>query len=132
MRIKDIFKEKTVFSFEVFPPKKTSSIDVIYKTLDEMKGLDPDFISVTFSAGGSGNGGFACDIASKIKEMGITPVIHLPCINNTKEEIFVIRPSKKIKMKRIEKDESKLQEMYELGKFDANRVLEKLINWMAK
>ncbi len=87
MRIKELFKEKTVFSFEIFPPKKTSGVDVIYKTLDEMKGLEPDFISVTFSAGGSGNGHFACDIASKIKEMGITPVIHLPCINNTKEEI---------------------------------------------
>lgn len=87
MRIKDIFKEKTVFSFEVFPPKKTSTVDVIYKTLDEMKDLSPDFISVTFSAGGSGNGHFALDIASSIKKMGITPVIHLPCINNTKEEI---------------------------------------------
>lgn len=87
MRIKDIFKKKTVFSFEVFPPKKTSSIDVIYKTLDELSDLKPDFISVTFSAGGSGNGGLACDIASRIKDMGITPMIHLPCINYTKEEI---------------------------------------------
>lgn len=87
MRIKDIFKKKTVFSFEVFPPKKTSSIEVIYNTLDELSDLKPDFISVTFSAGGSGNGGLACDIASKIKDMGITPMIHLPCINYTKEEI---------------------------------------------
>lgn len=100
MRIKDIFKEKTVFSFEVFPPKKTSSIDVIYKTLDEMKDLKPDFISVTFSAGGSGNGHFACDIASAIKKMGITPVIHLPCINNTKDEISEIL--EELKAKEIE------------------------------
>ena len=67
MKIKDMFKQKTVFSFEVFPPKKNSSIDVVYKTLDELKGLSPDFISVTFSAGGSGNGSLSCDIASKIK-----------------------------------------------------------------
>lgn len=87
MRIKEIFKEKTVFSFEVFPPKKTSSIDVIYRTLDEMKDLNPDFISVTFSAGGSGNGHLACDIAAKIKEMGIVPMIHLPCINYSRDEI---------------------------------------------
>lgn len=87
MRIKDIFNKKTVFSFEVFPPKKTSSIDTIYKTIDELHELKPDFISVTYSAGGSGNGGLACEIASRIKETGITPVIHLPCINYTREEI---------------------------------------------
>lgn len=87
MKVKDLFKEKTVFSFEVFPPKKTSSVDVIYRTLDELGGLKPDFISVTFGAGGSGNSAYALDIASKIKEQGITPVLHLPCINFTRAEI---------------------------------------------
>lgn len=87
MKVRDIFKEKTVFSFEVFPPKKTSSVDVIYQTLEELSGLKPDFISVTFGAGGSGNSYFALDIASKIKESGLIPVLHLPCINFTREEI---------------------------------------------
>jgi methylenetetrahydrofolate reductase (NADPH) len=87
MHIKDKFKDKTVFSFEVFPPKKSSSIDVIYNTLDELRNLKPDFISVTFSAGGSCNNALACDIASRIKESGVTPMIHLPCINYTKQEI---------------------------------------------
>lgn len=87
MKIREIFDKKTVFSFEVFPPKKTSSVDVIYKTLDELHDLKPDFISVTFGAGGSSNNTFACDVASRIKENGITPMIHLPCINYTKEEI---------------------------------------------
>ena len=87
MYIKELFKQKTIFSFEVFPPKKTSPIDVIYDTLAELRDLSPDFISVTFSAGGSGNGGYACDVAQKIKEYGIIPMIHLPCINYTKQEI---------------------------------------------
>lgn len=87
MKIRDLFDKKTVFSFEVFPPKKTSSVEVIYRTLDELKDLKPDFISVTFGAGGSSNNTFACDVASKIKENGITPMIHLPCINYTKDEI---------------------------------------------
>lgn len=100
MRIKDIFDKKTVFSFEVFPPKKTSSIDTIYKTIDELHDLEPDFISVTYSAGGSGNGGLACEIASRIKETGITPVIHLPCINYTREEISTTLDE--IKSRRIE------------------------------
>ncbi|WP_298531592.1 methylenetetrahydrofolate reductase [NAD(P)H] [uncultured Ruminococcus sp.] len=87
MHIKEIFKKKTVFSFEVFPPKKTSSIDVIYNTLDELHDLKPDFISVTFSAGGSSNNALACDIASRIKENGNVPMLHLPCINYKRDEI---------------------------------------------
>ncbi|MBO5163445.1 MAG: methylenetetrahydrofolate reductase [NAD(P)H] [Ruminococcus sp.] len=87
MRVKDLFKQKKVFSFEVFPPKNTSSVDVIYNTLDQLGDLRPDFISVTYSAGGSGNSGLALDIASKVKSMGVVPVLHLPCINYTKSQI---------------------------------------------
>lgn len=87
MKIKGIFAQKTVFSFEAFPPKSTSSVDVIYRTLDELGDLNPDFISVTYSAGGSGNSSLSLDIAEKIKSMGITPVLHLPCINYTREQI---------------------------------------------
>lgn len=46
-------EEKTVFSCEVFPPKRNDDIYEIYKTLDELKTLKPDFISVTYGAGGS-------------------------------------------------------------------------------
>ncbi|MBO5343441.1 MAG: methylenetetrahydrofolate reductase [NAD(P)H] [Ruminococcus sp.] len=87
MKVKELFKNKTVYSFEVFPPKSTSSIDTIYNALDKLVDLKPDFISVTFSAGGSGNSTLALDIASKVKSMGIIPVLHLPCINYTREQI---------------------------------------------
>lgn len=87
MRIKELFKEKTVFSFEVFPPKKTSPVEVVYSTLEQLNDLRPDFISVTFGAGGSGNSRYALDIASKIKESGVIPMLHLPCINFTRAEI---------------------------------------------
>ena len=87
MKIRELFDKKIIFSLEVFPPKKTSSVDVIYKTLEELGDIHPDFISVTFGAGGSGNSRYALDIASKISENGIIPMLHLPCINFTKEEI---------------------------------------------
>jgi len=91
MKIKDLFTRKTVFSFEVFPPKKTSPVETIFSTLEELRDLKPDFISVTLGAGGSGNGGLSCDIASKIKdEYGITPMLHLPCVNHTQEQITCI------------------------------------------
>lgn len=78
---------KTIFSFEIFPPKKNMPIDIIFKTLDELKDLRPDFISVTFGAGGSENCDNALAIASRIKnECKVESVIHMPCINMTKRD----------------------------------------------
>lgn len=51
--IKDKYNNKTMFSCEVFPPKRNDDIYDIFKTLDEIKLLNPDFISVTYGAGGS-------------------------------------------------------------------------------
>lgn len=91
MRIRDMFKNGTVFSFEIFPPKKTAPVEIIYNTLEELKDLKPDFISVTYGAGGSNNSVSTCEIAHTIKEKyGIEPAAHLPCINYTKDEITAI------------------------------------------
>lgn len=93
MRIASLFEQKskqnqTVFSFEVFPPKKTSSIETIYATLEELHELQPDFISVTYGAGGNAGDHITCDIASFIKnKYHIEPLAHLTCINDTKEDI---------------------------------------------
>ena len=85
MKISQLFKDRTVFSFEVFPPKKTSPIDTIYNTLDELKDLHPDFISVTYGAGGNTADSSTCDIASLIKnKFGIEPLAHLTCVSSSK------------------------------------------------
>ena len=90
MKVREYFDKKTVFSFEVFPPKKTSPVEVIYQTLDELHDLHHDFISVTFGAGGSSNNSHAINVANKIRESGVTPVLHLPCINYDKQEISAV------------------------------------------
>lgn len=89
MNINNLFKDKkVVFSFEVFPPKQDSKIDTIYNTLEELKGLSPDFISVTYGAGGSLSKNMTCEISSIIKnKYGIEPLAHLTCINSSKEEV---------------------------------------------
>ncbi len=91
MKLASIFEQKeTVFSFEIFPPKKTSSIDTIYNTLEELKNLKPDFISVTYGAGGleAGNSK-TCEIASVIKhKYNIEPIAHLTCVNSKKEQVL--------------------------------------------
>lgn len=88
MRIADKFKQgKTIFSFEVFPPKKTSPVETILNALEQMKELSPDYFSITYGAGGS-NPGKTLEIASKIKnEYGIEALAHLTCINSNKEDI---------------------------------------------
>lgn len=88
MKTCDIFKQKTTLSFEVFPPKSDTPIDSIYSTIDGLAPLKPDFISVTYGAGGSGSNA-TIGICEMIKEKyGIEPVAHLACINLTKEKVL--------------------------------------------
>lgn len=89
MKISEILKEKATISFEVFPPKnKEGDISSIYNTIEELAKLSPDFISVTYGAGGSTKGK-TVEIASAIKKnYGIEAVAHLSCITSTKEDIL--------------------------------------------
>lgn len=96
MRIPDIIAEKKKsgkpgFSFEIFPPKKQDTLDNIDETLELLCDLHPDFISVTFGAGGSTRNSKTVEIARKIKEKyGVEPVVHLTCLYYTKSEISEI------------------------------------------
>lgn len=86
-----IFKNKQIFSLEVFPPKKDMPIDTIYKTLDELTEIKPAFISVTYGAGGSENCSSTLEIASTIQnKYGVEAVAHLPGINLTKDDVLKI------------------------------------------
>lgn len=90
MSIAELFKQdKTVFSFEVFPPKKESGIETIYNTLEQLKDLQPDFISVTYGAGGAGvANATTADLCGLIKNKhGIETIAHLSCLYNTKESV---------------------------------------------
>lgn len=87
MKTVEFFKKKTVLSYEVFPPKRTSPVNTIYDTLRELKELSPDFISVTYGAGGGQNNQETLKIASAIKGYDIESVFHLPCIGLKKEEV---------------------------------------------
>ncbi|MFA6940631.1 MAG: methylenetetrahydrofolate reductase [NAD(P)H], partial [Clostridiaceae bacterium] len=81
------FHKKTVMSLEIFPPKTTSPIDTVLNTLEELKNLKPDFISVTYGAAGSGRSN-TTKIASLIKnKYNIEALAHLTCISSTEAEI---------------------------------------------
>ena len=89
MKINTLFgKEKTVFSFEVFPPKKDSPIESVFGKLEEICALKPDFISVTYGAGGAGAHSRTCEIAAKIKhDFKVESVAHLTCVSSTRETV---------------------------------------------
>lgn len=79
---------RPVFSLEIFPPKKSSGIDTIYTTLGSLKELAPDFISVTYGAGGNTADTSTVQIASHIKaELGIEPLAHLTCVASTHGQV---------------------------------------------
>ena len=92
MSIKEKFADgRTVYSFEVFPPKRTSPLETIYKTLDKLAPLGPDFISVTYGAGGSAANMITCDIARDIRQKyGIEPMAHLTCVNSTFAQVDAV------------------------------------------
>ena len=89
MKITDIHeKKKNVLYFEIFPPKKDEELKNIDATLEILCDLKPDFISVTFGAGGSSNNNKTIAIAKKIKEVyHVEPVVHLTCLCYDKAEI---------------------------------------------
>lgn len=69
MKIKELFKQKQpTISFEVFPPNKIYTLEKVYEVIDELSLLKPDFMSVTYGAGGSTRRN-TVDIASKIKNI---------------------------------------------------------------
>lgn len=81
-------KKKNVLSFEIFPPKKDEELKNIDATLEILCDLKPDFISVTFGAGGSSNNNKTIAIAKKIKEVyHVEPVVHLTCLCYDRAEI---------------------------------------------
>lgn len=87
--LNDIFKrKKAVYSFEIFPPKKTDGIALVYRAIDQIKTLEPDFISVTYGAGGSETNLFNIELARYIGDQcGIASTAHLTCINSTKAQV---------------------------------------------
>ena len=88
MKVSQVYGKKRSLSFEIFPPKKDTELSSIDETLKVLCELNPDFISVTFGAGGSANSNRTIEIAKNIKKnYGIEPVVHLTSLHYDKSEI---------------------------------------------
>jgi methylenetetrahydrofolate reductase (NADPH) len=88
MQIKEIYRQKKpVISFEIFPPKPDYPLETVFDTVSELQDLRPDFISVTYGAGGS-NRERTVQIASRVKkDFQIETMAHLTCVGQSPDEL---------------------------------------------
>jgi methylenetetrahydrofolate reductase (NADPH) len=95
MRIDQILAtaDEPVFSFEFFPPKTAEGERKLRETLATLRGLAPDFVSVTYGAGGSTRG-LTLELTKWIKrDLGIETMAHLSCVGASRDELCVILDS---------------------------------------
>lgn len=88
MRISEILqKDGITFSLEVFPPKTSEKYTEIAATAKEIAALRPDFMSVTYGAGG-GTGDFTAGIAEEIqRQFGVPTLAHLTCVSSSRDHV---------------------------------------------
>ena len=91
MRITDALGgDEPVFSFEFFPPKTAEGVAQLFETVEALRPLEPDYVSVTYGAGGATRDG-TVEIATRIKhEYGIETMAHLSCVGETREGLAEI------------------------------------------
>ena len=75
---------KVTVSFEVYPPRSVESAPALYEAIDRLSELNPNFISVTFGAGGSETKN-SLEVLDYIKAAGVNPLAHLTCAGTTSE-----------------------------------------------
>ena len=90
MRIDEILASKRpVFSVEFFPPKTEEATEQLFATARSLRELEPDFVSVTYGAGGSTRDG-TVEITRALKDdLGLETMAHLSCVGETTEGLAV-------------------------------------------
>ncbi len=88
MKISEVLKRKQSFSYEIFPPRGELSRENALQLARELATTAPDWISVTFSAGGSGNSRNTAAISGALeREVGVTALAHLTCLGSSRADI---------------------------------------------
>jgi methylenetetrahydrofolate reductase (NADPH) len=89
VRIDELLHEsgRPVFSFEFFPPKTEEGLASLFTAVAELRPLRPDYVSVTYGAGGS-TATKTIEIVHRIKEeYGIEAMAHFTCVGSTVEDL---------------------------------------------
>jgi len=88
MKIRDILGQgRPTLSFEVFPPKTEDKYETVEAAAKKIAGLSPDFMSVTYGAGG-GTSRYTVDIAAALNnEYHVPTLAHLTCVSSTRQQV---------------------------------------------
>jgi methylenetetrahydrofolate reductase (NADPH) len=91
MHIDEILeRSEPIFSVEFFPPKTRNKVAELFETVEALKPLAPDFVSVTYGAGGATREG-TVEIATRIRqEHGLEVMAHLSCVAEVQEGLVEI------------------------------------------
>ncbi|WP_182418827.1 methylenetetrahydrofolate reductase [NAD(P)H] [Bartonella sp. HY038] len=79
--------ENLKVSFEFFPPKSEKMEEMLWQTVERLAPLQPEFVSVTYGAGGSTRERTARTVERIINETGLTTAAHLTCVDATRDEV---------------------------------------------
>ena len=74
-------------SFEFFPPKDEAMEKILWESIERLAPLSPDFVSVTYGAGGSTRERTHATVKRILNETALTPAAHLTCVAATCDEI---------------------------------------------
>eukprot|EP00762_Andalucia_godoyi_P007340 ANDGO_01551.mRNA.1 putative methylenetetrahydrofolate reductase len=78
---------RVCFSFEYFPPKTEAGVANLYARMERMRSMDPEFVDITWGAGGS-TAGLSMEIASNARnQLGFDVLLHMTCTNMTTEQV---------------------------------------------
>ena len=99
MRIAELYgRGRPVYSFEFFPPKTEAGVGSLFRTLDELRRLEPDFVSVTYPFDRSRRR-LTIEVVSRIKaQVGLEAMAHLTCVDASREELTEV-------LKRLERED---------------------------
>mgnify|MGYP005838400389 FL=1 len=74
-------------SFEFFPPRTEEGFASLFRTIDELRPLNPSYVSVTYGAGGSTRSKTVTLVERIQRELAIRGMAHLTCVGHTRDEI---------------------------------------------
>ncbi len=77
-------------SFEFFPPKTETMEETLWRSIERLAPLAPDFVSVTYGAGGSTRERTHATVARIVRETALKPAAHLTCVGATRDEVDAV------------------------------------------
>lgn len=90
MKIKDILQERRTISCEFYPPREAEAIPGVLRAMHRVSSFNPDFVSVTYGAGGSTRAFTEEITVGAKKDLDLEVMAHLTCVGQTREEVHSV------------------------------------------